>query len=250
MNENRMLVAILALASISLGTPALAQQNGPISAERPGFSSSPGVLAPGSLQIESGYAYSRVDAAVDFRSHSLPSALLRYGATDRLEIQLTMPSYTWAEVGGVDFDGASDAAIGLKWQPNFFSDDLPVALFAGTSLPIGDDEFSSDELDLTLGAFWSWSSRLDWFGTILVSESEDDIQLSNAIGVSFSTGHRTSGYVEYFGTFESDSGPEHYLNTGLTYLQRNDLQLDAYLGFGLNDRSTDLFAGFGLAYRF
>jgi hypothetical protein len=59
-----------------------------------------------------------------------------------------------------------------------------VALFAGLSLPVGNDEFSSNEVDPAVGASWSHSAGLHWFGTVVFSEASDDTSLSNAIGRS------------------------------------------------------------------
>ena len=126
---------------------------------------------------------------------------------------------------------------------------MPLALFAGLSLPIGDDAFSSDEVDPTLGAFWSYSAGLDWFGAVVISESANDASLSNAIGISLGLGDDTGAYIEYFGNYGSKSGPQHSLNGGFTYVPRFDLQWDVHAGVGLN-RAPDLFIGLGVAYRF
>jgi hypothetical protein len=58
------------------------------------------------------------------------------------------------------------------------------------------------------------------------------------------------GFVEVFGLMAEDAGPMHNGNMGITLLLNPDFQLDAYAGFGLNDRAVDWSAGFGLSYRF
>ena len=59
-------------------------------------------------------------------------------------------------------------------------------------------------------------------------------------------------YVEYFTTFPDadDEDATHTINGGLVYLVNDDLQLDAFVGFGLNDQADVLIAGVGLSYRF
>lgn len=244
--KHPLLILILSISAATAG----AQDAPPINAERPGFSSSPSVLGKGYIQVETGYQYLRDDGVADLEAHTLPQLLIRLGLAERLEAQLAWGGYTWAEVGNVDIDGRNDASVGAKWQLNSDQATVPVALFAGVSLPIGNDQFTTDEVDPTVGAFWSYSGRLDWFGTVLVAEPDDDTVISNAVGISVPLGVRSGSYVEYFGNYGGSEGPEHYLNAGLTWLPGPDLQLDVQAGFGLNGRAADLFLGFGLAYRY
>lgn len=246
----RKTVALVA-GLVALGTAtASAQDAGTISAERPGFSSSPIALAPSLWQIESGYQYTKDSGSIDVDDHTLPLLLVRAGLTERVELQFSWAGISWSEIGGRSVDGANDAGIGVKWQLTDDNAALPFAVFAGLSLPIGADELTSDEVEPTIGAFWSYSAGMDWFGTLLLSESDDDIVASNGIGLSIPINDDTGGYVEYFGNYAGDSGPEHYINGGVAYLPRMDLQLDLHLGAGLNGRAADFFLGVGVAYRF
>lgn len=234
---------------LALPASALAQQEEPIITERPSFSSSPFTLAPATLQIEAGYQYLTDDSGVDIDVQNLPLLLVRYGLADRVELQVGWGGYAWADVGNRSRDGITDASVGVKWQVTDSTALVPVSLFAGLSVPIGDDEFSNDEADPTVAAFWSYSAALDWFGTVVISEPDDDTVISNALGVSLPIDDRLGSYVEYYGTFGS-GGPQHTLNGGVTYLARYNLQWDAYLAAGLNDRTPDFAFGVGMAYRF
>ena len=232
-----------------LASTAVAQGQDALTTERPGFSSSPYVLAPSVAQIEAGYQFTDSGNDVDVELQNLPLLLVRYGLANNMELQVGWSGYAWADIGGNNIDGITDASVGIKWQVSDERSSVPIALFAGLSIPIGDDNFTTDEVDPSVGAFWSYSSVLDWFGTVVVSEPDDDTQISNALGINLPIREDVGGYVEYYGVY-GNGGPEHYLNGGLTYLSRLNLQFDAYLGFGLNDRSADLFVGGGLAYRF
>ena len=229
---------------------AIADEVETINAERPGFSSSPIALAPSLFQIEGGYQYTRESSSPDIDDHTLPFAMFRFGLAERLELQLSWSGYSWTDVGGLDNDGVNDADVGVKWQLTDENSKIPVAVFVGTSLPVGDDEYTSDEFDPTFGVFWSFDASLSWFGTVLVSESDDDWSLSNAVGINLPINADTGSYLEYYSTFTDGSGPEHYLNGGFTYLPRHDMQLDVYAGAGLNSRATDLYVGMGIAYQF
>ena len=229
---------------------AAAEDSHTIIAERPGFSSSPIALDPTHLQVESGYQYTHEGGSNDFDDHTLPLVLLRVGFMENVELQFSWAGYSWTEAGNNNFNGTSDASVGVKWQLSESGATVPVALFAGLSLPVGADEYSSDRVDPTVGAFWSYSAALDWFGTVLISESDGDVTFGNALGISIPVDGVTGAYVEYFGNYAGNGGPEHYLNGGLAYLPRNDIQLDVHAGLGLNDRAADLFFGLGIAYRF
>lgn len=243
-------VSLSFLALQVLSFAALAQDTEVIIAERPGFSSSPIALSPDAVQLETGYQYTRDTGAIDIYDHTLPLALFRVGLAEGLEVQLNWSGYTWADVGGEDLSGASDASLGVKWQLTDRDAAASIALFAGVSLPVGSDEFGSDDYDPSLGMFWSYGANLDWFGTVLLGESDGDLSVGNAIGIGLPVNDRTSGYVEYYGLFEQNTGPEHYLNGGIAYLPANHMQLDLNVGAGLNGRAADFFLGFGLAYRF
>jgi hypothetical protein len=241
--------ACLAVAALTLCAGSLqAQEDQPINTERPGFSSSPVALQPGAFQVEAGYQYSQRDN--NLSNSSVPLTLLRVGLLERVELQLGWSGITWADANNRSTNGANDASVGVKWQATAEGAALPIALFAGVSLPVGASEFTSDSYDPTLAAFWSHSAGLDWFGTVLLSKSNDDTTVTNAIGLNLPLLDDIGVFVEYYGTFAGDGGPEHYLDGGITYLARNDLQLDLNLGAGLNDRAADFFIGAGLSYRF
>lgn len=227
-----------------------AQGGTTIIAERPGFSSSPVVLSPGVLQIESGYRYTHDGGSFDLDDHTLPFALVRIGLVGDYELQLNWSGWSWREEGNQNTHGSNDLSVGVKRQVTAPGATVPLALFAGVSLPTGDRDFTSDGVDPTLGAFWAYGAGLDWFGTLLLSEVDGDVTLGNAIGLGFPISGETSAYVEYFGKYGGKSGPENTLNGGIAYLPRNDMQLDVHAGVGLNSQAPDLFIGFGLAYRF
>lgn len=229
---------------------AFAQEETAINAQRPGFSASPISLAPGLWQIEGGYQYTGGLSGVDADNQTLPLALLRYGLADRVELQFGWAGYSRVDAGSQDVDGANDASIAVNWQLTAADSAVPLSIIALLSLPVGDEEFSSDEVDPAVGLAWSHSAGLDWFGTLSVSFYDDDSSVGNAFGVSLPVNERTSGYVEYYGNYGSDSGTEHYINGGIAYLPELNMQLDVNGGFGLNDNAADFFVGFGIAYRF
>lgn len=248
MHKERTVKFLLCL-SLLLALPAAAQQT--ISSERPSFSSSPVALAAGLWQLEGGFLYSRFNSDVD--GYSLPLALLRYGAGERAEIQVSWPGYSRFDVGPGNVDGFTDLSVGVKWQVSDDGASTPIALFAGLSLPVGGNEFSSDELDPSIGLFWAHEGRVSLFGTVLFSDTGDDTALGNGLGINLPVGDACGGcgvFVEYVGIFPEDGGPQHSLNAGVAWLRADNLQFDVNLGLGINDRAGDGSLGFGAAYRF
>lgn len=237
---------ITVLGSILWSPPLLADDDNPINTERPSFSSSPLALSSGTVQLEVGYQFT--DGVVDVQT--LPLALLRVGLVERWELQLS-----WAGINRVSKNpgsttGLSDVGVGVKWQRTDAGATVPMALFAGLSLPTGNRAFGSDSVDPTIGIFWTYASALDWFGTATLSESDGDTTLSNGIGISVPISTRTGGFVEYVAQFPDEGGPSHTLNGGITFAPQSNFQWDVNAGVGLNDRAADLFFGAGVAYRF
>lgn len=242
-------IALLLFAAAVAAVPARAQDT--INAERPGFSSSPLTLAEDRWQLEGGYQFQQVTGSVDV--HTAGLFLLRYGAGPKAELQFAWGGYSRVDAGPGNVSGVTDASAGIKWQLTEDNAVTKLGVFAGLSLPVGNNDFSSNEVDPTLGLFWTHDGPLSLFGTVLLSEFDSETALSNAVGVSLPVSDRCRGcgaYVEYFGTFPEDGGPQHNLNGGLTFLQGNDLQFDVHVGLGLNDRAPDSFVGLGFAWRY
>lgn len=226
----------------------------PINAERPGFSSSPVPLAPGLLQLEGGLQDTRIDSNIDVQV--APLLLLRAGLRPNLELQVAWSGYTWLDGPGFSEHGITDMTVGVKTQLTDQVGSRPaIGLLGILSLPIGDDVFSSDEVDPSLGVLWTYALQdgPGLFGTVLLSSptqaGDRETQITPAVGVSFSHTERLSSYTEYFGTFPEEGGPAHVLNGGFAYLFSEDIQLDVHVGFGLNSRADDRFIGAGFAKR-
>jgi len=232
------------------GSEAIAQDPGPISTERPSFSSSPLALATGFWQIEAGYQLTRNGGANSLTEHTLPNALLRFGFYQNLELQLNGVGFKQTRTGGVETDGFQDVSLGVKWQINGSDAVVPIGLFAGVSLPVGSSEFTSDDYDPSIGMFWSHSGSLEWFGAVTAKKSGGQYSFDNAVGLSFSLQETTGAFVEFHSSMPEGSGPSHNLNGGITWLLADALQVDIHGAVGLNSRANDYSVGTGIAYRF
>lgn len=235
----------LAGAATLAASPAPAQE-GPVSGERPGFSGTPVVLGVGRTQIEAGYGYTRRDGGGSVQQ--LPEALLRHGFAERLELQVGWTGLQRLRFGGASETVVTDASLGLKWAANSPRAPVPIALVASVSLPVGDDRVSSDTVDPSLSAFYGSNRGLPWFGTTVLTVSDGDTTLGQALGLNLPLTGQVTGYVEGYGIYGDGSGT-HAVNGGFTWLPDRNLQLDAFLGLGVDD-GPDHFLGFGVAWRF
>lgn len=237
----------------------------PLISDRPDFTESTDTVPRGHFQLEGGFTSTRVD---DEDSRSFGELLLRIGLSERLEARIGAGSHTRiARPGGGDASGYEDPGLGVKIRLSPETEMLPpsrpaVALLLGTSIPVGDEELTEDEwvpeaklaFGWTLTERFGLSSNLNWAfppGFDAGDGDERFHQFSGSLSGSLSFTDRIGGFLEYYGfTEEEEDGPStHYVNTGVTYLLSNDLQLDLRYGRGLNDPDPDDFVGIGAAVR-
>lgn len=228
-----------------LAGPVLGQE--PLITDRPDFTESAAVVDRGRTQIESGYTFTR---SADIDQHALGEVLVRVGLGGGLELRLAPNSYAWVEGPDGDVDGFEDAGIGLKW---LLADGDPgaAALLAGTSVPTGGDAFGAEgwqpEVTLAL-ARGAVGANLGW-GWADTGEGRRHTGLVS-LAVGLPLGERLGVFLESYAiAAEGAGGEEAYADAGLTRLLSPDLQLDARVGMGLNDRAVDWFVGVGLARR-
>lgn len=233
---------------VFFGGLANAQEPSSIITERPSFSASPIALAEGYWQTELGYQYTQLNS--DAELSTLPQLLVRFGIADNVELQFDWTGYIDVDSNNQSDSGFSDARISAKWQ---FSDDnaaTQYGILAGVSIPVGEDQFSTDSYDPRIGFLWSHTGKLNWFGTAMYIDAGNTNLLANGIGLSFALSDTTSWFAEHEMEIPEDGGPLHRLNIGWAMLRGLDMQFDVNAGVGLNDRAPDFSLGLGLAIRF
>jgi hypothetical protein len=243
----KVLVCYFAAYAAFCAQSVAAQSVQPMTTERPSFSTTPYVLSPGTWQIETGYKYTNDSDGADFELHTLPEALLRYGMNDDIELQFGWPGLSSRDDGNNSDSGMNDATIRVKIQVADEDAATPIVFFAGLTLPVGDDEFTSDSYEPSIGAAWAHKR---FFGTVLIAESDDDYRLENGLAMSFALKNNASAYAEWQATFPEDGGSAHSLNGGILWLRQANMQLDLNAALGLNDRAADFSIGAGFSYRF
>jgi len=249
------LVAMLGCAA----TAAAQDSPGEMITDRPDQTESSSVVAPKHVQIETGLTYSEGD---DSRALEIPTTLLRVGVVDRLELRIGLPAYG-AEFAGDDTDGVTDSEIGAKVF--LFEEQGPrpqAAVLFGTTLPTGGGEFTSDRADPSFRFAFShtltdriglgYNVGMAWETQESASGNESTFtNFQYTIAAGFGLTDKLGAFVELFGDAPL-SGPDddaHSLDGGFTYLLRENLQLDAAAGVGLNDEADDWFVTAGLSVR-
>ena len=235
--------------------------------DRPDFTESPVSVAPGRVQLEGGYTFSRLDAE---RSHTVGELLARIGALDRLEFRLGINSFVFRsepEPGDTpsgqirSIRGLEDLTLGLKVElvrARASAPGLPqIALLAGTALPTGGSDLGSGGLSpgALISAGWDLT---DWLsgglnvGYANVGDPTERFdELSGSVAFGFGLTERLGAFAEWFGIYPlpSELEGENNVDTGVTYMLSPDFQLDFRVGVGLNGPRPNFFLGTGAAWR-
>jgi hypothetical protein len=265
MPRNRSL-AVFALA-VLLAAPLAAQDfsglKDPIQPDRPSFTNGPLLVAPGHLQVETGYTYARTG---NEKASSLGEILLRYALDDRWEARLGLNSYDWIDEGpGVRrISGFEDPYAEVKIRLNDAdAKNRPagvpaLGLLVQTTIPVGARALTADvwQPRAVLAVHWdlpaNWTIEDNLGCTYAADGSRRFSQLFASLSAGFQLNDTWSGYLEgyIFSKESADSGRTRYADAGLAYQVSKDLVLDVRAGAGLDQPRPHWFTGLGAAVRF
>jgi hypothetical protein len=221
-----------------------------IDTNRPSFSSSPYVLSRGNWQIETGIDYEKSSTESDTTSLTLPSALLRFGLADVVELHVEWGGVTRSRSDGNTTTGITDASIGVKIQVTGDQARTMAAILAELTVPVGDTAFTSDRWDPTIGIAWAHAGSLNWAGTAKITMNDSDYQFDNGVVLSFASSANSSTFVEWEANVPEGGSTIHKLNGGFLWWQGPVIQFDVNGSLGLNDEAADYKLGLGWSYRF
>jgi len=255
-------LAALVCFSATAATP-------PLVTDRPDQTESAQLVPPSNVQFEIGLSFAEEDAGgVESSSYGLPETLVRWGLNEHFELRFGMDGYRWMDtrtVGGTSSNtsGFGDLSIGIKnhlWKEDGAR---PQAAFLGTlTLPTGESGFSSERADpsfrlllanslteslslgYNVGAAWETSETAPG-----VEETRSSLEWTVALGIGVN--ERVSLFVEGFGSTGLSAGgaPSNSVDGGMTWLIRDNLQFDCFVGFGLSEAADDWSSGIGISYR-
>lgn len=253
--------ALLVLATCPLFT--IAQDD--LVTDRPDQTESAEVVGPGRVQVELGATHTEVDDFVE--NDAFGELLVRIGISDNFELRVGYDGYNDAEVNTPGFQfsdsGSGDTNIGFKWKMADESGKRPqMALLVGTSLPTGDDAFTSDnaEPSFRFNASHTLSERVGLaynIGMASVVEEDatgDDSMLAVAqytLAFGFGLTDRWGAFLEAYGDIPTSAsgGPANAVDGGLTFLITPTVQWDMAVGTGISDAAEDFFISTGISFR-
>ncbi len=239
----RRLLALLACLGLFCAGGARAQD--PMVTDRPDQTESAVTVAPGSYQIETGILHTEIQS----RGRTLEvteafGTLVRIGLRERLELRVGFDG--WISVPRSD--GIGDASIGAKFLIAEETDESPqIAVLAGSSVPVGDDRFTSDDYapSARIALSKSFGDSLGLGFNLGAEFPESDEILIYTLAAGLGIDDANSAFVEVFG----DSESSHSLDVGWTHLARPNLQFDVAAGAGITDEAPDWFFGVGVSAR-
>lgn len=235
----------------------------PYDADRPRTRSSVGVVPVGRFSVEGGATYTFDDEeGVEVETVSGPELMIRTGIMPRFEGRLGWTGFQRVDVNTPGFtdttDGVTDMSAGFKFgilEENNGAVPAMAAIFE-VSIPVGDDEFTSDRVDPSIELAFDYDNLHEIFGfsgsvklTQLENQTTNDEYIQTGAAVSFDQrwDEQVETFLEYFAFFNSDSDIEdsHFVHTGAIFKVAPHVTIDVRVGAGLTTDSTDLFAGAG-----
>lgn len=246
MRPSRFLFAVLSIGWAILGfSPAVVHAQQDLVTDRPDQTESAVTVEPGSVQVETGILFTQdKQGGETLEVTEALGTLVRIGLREALELRIGFDGL----ISTSSHDGFGDASIGAKLVLAGETEVRPqVALLLETSLPVGDDEFTTDEATpsarLALSKDLSDSLGLGFNVGAEFPESDEVFFYTLAAGVGLDDVN--SVFFEVFG----DSESSHSFDAGWTYLARPNLQFDLAAGVGITDEAPDWFVGIGLSVR-
>ena len=204
---------------------------GQMTTDRPGEGTSSDIVAPKTIQLESGIIYH--NSGKGFTSDHL----LRFGLTEKWEVRLQTNQ---------DLSDSSESTYGFSSKYNFLAGED----FEPSLTLIADSDFQFKNYSFILASDKQITENFgSSLGTGFVKEDDDDFYFLS-FGLDYSLGERWAIFGEYYGYFNSTLSPEHGSDFGITYLASPRLQLDLSFGSTLLNISDQYFLSTGISYQF
>lgn len=241
----------------------LAQGTQGFSTDRPGAATSPVVIPSNTFQVEMGFnfqkkKYSSQIAVIEEDNFTLGQTLFRYGLDDKYELRfggeyfLGKKSFNDNEFTS---EGISGIFLGTKIQlvkdKNIIND---LALVIEFGLPFGNKDFRPDKIEprfvLSLGK--SIIDKINFglnVGSSIISGT-NNFNCTYAVSFGFQFNDRLSAFAEYYGETAKNFLPSKNIDAGISYLQKENLQLDISFGSAVFNKQTDYFIQLGFSIGF
>jgi len=258
----RITVPALVGALALFAAPQQAEED-KVSPDRPGFGTPTTLVRPGMMQFETGFARETDSSeGLSTRLFVMPTSLLRFGMTDRLELRLESGGILREREQGPDGilhrNGAGDVSFAAKlrlWDERLF---LPaVTLIPSLSSPFGSPGHSSGGYDPKVILAWAKDLPAEFGIGGNLSYGSVTADLDRATARDFSLGVERgfgpiTGFVEAYqqrlGTGK-DADKAWAMQTGAAFGLWKNFAFDISLGRAITNNAPDFMIGFGLSMR-
>jgi len=218
--------------------------------DRPDQTESSSTVPKKSLQIESGVLVKFAEEGdISLREIAIPTTLFRYGISKVIEIRVANQYINIKEKNSSnEISGITDLEIGAKIQ--LFkkeNSNTEIAFLSHVILPTGTKEVSFEKVGtinklsishvLTDNIGLGYNLGYDYFG-----HQNGFLTYSLVLGISVS--ERVGMYLEPYGSIGIFDEHLSNIDAGITYLVKDNFQLDFSFGTGINYTMNYLSAGF------
>jgi len=216
--------------------------------DRPDQTESSSTVELGSLQVESGFLLGFTDENNNsVRQILLPTTLFRYGLTKGIELRI-LSQFENLKNNWQTIEGISDLEIGTKIQLLKKENvNTEIAFLSHLIIPTGTSELSGDkfgtinklaishQINKNMGFGYNVGYNYMGFGN-------GDLSYSMAVGMAIND--KVGVYLESYGDVVEFQELLVNFDTGLTYLVKDNLQLDFSFGTGINHEMNYISIGF------
>lgn len=258
----------IAAPLIAIPGTAIASEEEPICADRPGLSTPTCTVPAGMIQVETTIADWIRDRSDGVRTEELGigATAFKYGVTDRFHVEAGVVPYARVRTRGdgesETLSGFGDMWIAAKYRVT--SDDAPVqvALYPSVKIPTAKRPLGNGEVEgailIPIGYAIPGSELSLVFGPELALVADEDGSghhpaMAQVAGFGFPLAPRLSGSAELLASWDWDpAGTVRQYTAGISaaYLISNDVQIDAGVNLGLNRATSDVEIYSGVAFRF
>lgn len=251
-------IVVICLSVISNRTNAQTQ----LITDRPDQAESAETILPGFFQIETGFLYNKNNInesgiTNEIKSFDIASTLLRIGLSSVTELRIE-GGFLIQETSILDINetisGLNGIGLGAKIRLVKNSDSTPsISTIINFKLPIGKNEFKSKNIEpeVILIAVKEISHALTLSTNIGTEWNSSDEILgyfySLSLGISLTENIGT--FIEYYGNSSSNISPVNKMDTGFTFLIKENIQFDISGGLDLNNGTSDWFINTGFSFR-
>lgn len=217
--------------------------------DRPDQTESSSTIPIGSLQIEMGLVASTLEDN-KLNSFAGPSTLIRYGLTKGIELRI-FNQYESHKLELFDetnkVSGLSDLELGVKVQ--LFKKEgvnTEIAFLSHAIIPTAKDELSNGKMGTInkLSISHSLSEKIGLGYNVGYDYVSQIHSFTYSVALGFSFADNFGGYIEPYGIYGEQGFFESYFDAGLTYLLKDNFQLDISYGLGMNNDLQYFSAGF------